>query len=421
MKGILYGITIFLGSLFALQGQEIRVQNENGDPLGFSHLRVLKEEGLLFVADQHGVFHLPGNMASGKVAISHIGYETFVLSYQAGESHKVTLKAKIYDLGDFEVNPMDEKVMVTNAFDVLKETMKTPSVTKAYYKALGFQKESGSEIYSADYFGVYLYKELVDRSKKQFEWFQNGLNGFVGEHNRQWHAESLEAPSKFDNFSQSYGFGAIIGMENYGYLNDLLFMVSDLKLKDLVVVEACSTGPYECYTYLTGDVELIIQIHALEQRIAHIEAKKLPRPRQPNIFWSSQKHMEVEFAWDQSDYFMSQVRWEDNMPNHKLKAELFFLEKNAAWDINWNKGKTSSFFDYTRSSYIPNYNSEKWKQMGLLSMLNQYSNENINVQKLKSIPSDPTSTEAGKSSREYWLQFYDYLHAQGIRWGGTSN
>lgn len=207
-------------------------------------------------------------------------------------------------------------------------------------------------------------------------------------------------------------------MENYGYLNDLLFMVSDLKLKDLVVVEACSTGPYECYAYLTGDVDLIIQIHALEQRIAHIEAKKLPRPRQPNIFWSSQKHMEVEFAWDESDYFMSQVRWEDDMPNHKLKAELFFLEKNAAWDINWNKGKTSSFFDYTRSSYIPNYKSEKWKQMGLLSMLNQYSNENINVQKLKSIPSDPTSTEAGKSSRYYWLQFYDYLHAQGIRWGG---
>ena len=417
MKRILYTLSFVIVFLSLATGQQITVQEAaTGNPLPFCHLRVLSQPGLLFVADQQGVFSLPNDLASGELAISHVGFETLVVNYRKGEALKVSLKEKAYDLGAFEVTPTSEKEVFKNALEVFSELMDVPTITKAYYRTRGFRKDTNEKVYHGDYFGTYLYKELVDRSKKRFEWFENGLNGFVAMHSRKWYDESLEAASKFENFNQHTAIGRIIHIENYGYLNDLLFIVSDLKFKDLQYNEEKSEGPYELYTYQTDDVNLEIKIHFQEQRIAHIQASQLPRPRQPYMLWSMNKQMEVSFAWDEIDYLLFKVIWKDVLPDHEVKTELFLLEQNAAWSIGWNKEKTSSFFIATSGSYFSNYDKERWRQMGLTQYLVNYSNKNENVKTIQFKSSEPIN-DAVRASRDYWRQFMDYLYAIGIQWG----
>lgn len=320
------------------------------------------------------------------------------------------LNEKSYDLGGVEVTPTSEEEVLETAFNTLKEMLETPKVIKSYYSASAVNINDGKKVYSAHLFGAYLYQELVNRRKKRFEWFQNGLTGFVGQHKYFGNAESLEEPSEFPNFSIRQGISRIISMENFGYLNDLLLIISDLKTKELIYDEENSSGPYDAYTYESKDTEIIIKIHYADQRIAEVNAKELPRPLQPNIFWSENKQVSLNFAWDEWGFFLSRIAWSDAKPNLQITSELFLLQENTNWKIDWNKGETSRFFDRTLSSYYANYERKVWENKGLNQYFEQYG-KHLDL----SQAAENDKVENMRQS-DYWEQFNLYLNEIGIKW-----
>jgi hypothetical protein len=322
---------------------------------------------------------------------------------------------KTYDLGEFVFTPNSEEDIFNTAHKGFNKLMQKTSITKAYYKVRGAKKEN-EEIFNSDHFGVYLYRELVDRNKKKFAWYQNGLNGFAAEHSRIWYDDQLKAPSKFENFSQLQGVLQIVSRENFGFLNDLFSIVSQLRFKDLQLNKNETDADLLSFLFVKDDIHVEIEIHEFEEKIKTITAKQLPLPNQPKMLWSTNKTIEANFSWDSTNYFLTEVIIEDSSDELMLSARLFLKEQNSEWDTTISKDKASSFFDYSGTSFLDNFNLKHWTRIGLIDHVKNQTNSII-----KEYNHESQNAIHNEKTHSYWSLFFTSINEAGIYWGADPN
>lgn len=365
--------------LFQFDGfsQVLIIQDTNKEPIPYANVQRLDNQRIL-ISDKTGMIEFDKNTAPDEIVISHISFLPIKMALPAKDTVLVQMEFAFQLLDTVHVIQTNEKRLFEEGQRKFQESLiNRPSISKAEMVSLVFTDNQKEPAYYMHSFGLYIFHEAVDRSKKKNEWLQAGYNGFWGQKTRYHKNEILESEeSKLDNLAISQTFGR----ENFGYLNDILFTLNTAGLAEADNSYIKDKSVFYVFNIQDENTLIEVHIHADTEQFSRVIAKKMPYIMEKFRANSTFTQMELKFTGDDQYTYLAQVIFENKIKDRfNLKSELVFHEKATDWEIPYKGLKLEAFFGSSMGSY-PNYQPKDWNSLPIKKIVwNRFQNKYENL------------------------------------------
>lgn len=423
--------------LFQFDGlsQVLIIQDSNKEPIPYANVQRLDNQRIL-ISDKTGMIEFDKNTAPDEIVISHISFLPIKMALPTKDTVLVQMEFAFQLLDTVKVTQTNEERLFEEGKRKFQESLiNRPSISKSEMVSLAYIENQKEPILYKHSFGLYIFHEAVDRSMKKNEWLQAGYNGFWGQKSRLYKNEILSSEeANLDNLA----IGQTYSRENFGYLNDMLFLLDNAKLSEADSSYIKDKSVFYVFNIQDENTLIEVHIHADTEQFSRVIAKKMPYIMEKFKANSTFTQMELKFTGDDQYTYLAQVIFENEIKDRfNLKSELVFHEKATDWEIPYKGLKLEAFFGSSMGSY-PNYQPEDWNVLPIKKIVwnrfqNRYENlpfEEFNVSletQLESLNAKMGENKlvdkeienlikTSKSNYEYRQQLNDYFKSIDAHW-----
>lgn len=430
-------IAVFFTSICSnLFSQVVIVQDNEGHPIPYAHVSPKGSTSLIYITNQDGVVTINQPNSIKELIISHISFKEHTVNLNENDTLRVIMDFFYQNLGEVEVNVRDDKDIFESALKSLKESvLDKPFISKTEFIQLAYAKNEIQPVYYRHSFGLYIFQEAIDRTKKKNHWVEMGHNGFLGQQTRFWRAEFLtESVRPNSKLSVTDGIYKVFKTENLGYLNDFYHEITQTKFVESDSSYIKDQSVFYVFNIIRDKTAIALHIHADKKVLSKVVATRLPLPEQPRLRFGQLKKIEVEVGANGNVNYIAKIKFESYSPdaNLSLVSEMIMHEKSIKWKAPFNGTKLDSFFS-SLGDY-PNIKNNEWKEspfMALVSSRFQNKMEDLNYtahvyngntnnslvdnfgeenQEVRS------AVEAGSAYYNYWIKLNEYFESVGAYW-----
>jgi hypothetical protein len=430
---IAFFFTIICSNLFS---QVIIVQDKEGHPIPYAHVSPKGSTSFIYITNQDGVVTINQPNSIKELIISHVSFKEHTVNLNGNDTLRVIMDFFYQNLGEVEVNVRDDKDIFESAIESFEESvLNKPFISKTEFVQLAYTENGSDPVYYRHSFGLYIFQEAIDRTKKKNNWLETGYGAFLGQQTRFWRDKSLgESVTHGGKLSVADGIYRVFKTENLGYLNDLYREITQTKFVESDSSYIKDQSVFYVFNIIRDQTDIALHIHADKKALSKIIATRLPLPEQPSLRFGQLKKIEVEVGARGSVNYIAKIKFESYSPNTNLSlvSEMIMHEKSMEWKTPFNGAKLDAFFP-SLGDY-PNVKNNEWKQspfMALVSSRFQNKMEGLNYSAhvygsstLKSIEDNSgvenqevqIAIEAGNAYYEYWIKLNEYFESVGAYW-----
>ncbi len=352
---ILCLIASLVGTKVYAQDIEVYLKAENSDPVGFAVLSVVGSDEF-FISSQEGRLLLPQSVEGANVKISHLAFRDTTITLKSPFPMEIFLTYQYTDLAQLDVTPIDDKKLFQNAISKLKKDVwNQPSVNMGYFQVQLLDEKQ--ELISVDQaFGVYIFQELLNRTKGNNEWIMGGYNGFYMQEKRSYVRQD------FEEYFPNPATNSFFEKEIFGYLNDVFVIVDNWKVKEAYESYASNNQYFYVFNYNEDGYNFNVHVAEESEQVHHIEITRLRNPGKRNrIQFSGPSYFRIDFGYDGEQAFIANLDYRGNPlknPTCELLIGMEITKRGASWSLE-RKADFEKFFKALSNRKVL-YNEEFW-------------------------------------------------------------